>query len=642
MTRAPRDASSEIRIWCKLAGEKYKVVGFDPEAFTFNELLDHVAASLGVLGGGGSLEIIDSCAECGQEESAVVDSIDLIRSRDKFLFLPPPQLHPTDAVDHDQMGQRNNTAPAETGEASRNKRAYRVGAPRAVAYRPSQVVSSPEASYVVHDNRTTTTDTEMESTAALSSSTSRSKRGSAFLLSSDLPQDVELSCLMESTNPIADEHYLNPRSSIRSTASRILQQGMNHPGNFSWKSPQQLPASNVWLQSSVPTSSIDGGSSLGGTTPTGRAPKDQRDLKRVPEDMQEAMEEKGKGTSAGPKIICLSHPDDEKYLTEYHQLLRKQLEIYEFDPSPGERKSTAIGAVGIRCMHCSHLPLYKKRGDAQSYPSKLEYLYDTAVQFGIYHFPYCEQIDSSLRDEIIELRDKKVTLIGRKQFWLDCFRELGLYQASDGLRFSKESGGMEIPGGKVGQKSRTRPAAKRKKPIKYRDDDVTEKSVKADSQGSEPGVTTSSLGQPRVVCLRLEEDKKFLTEYHSLIREHLELFEYQESSCGKVSLPGRGDPVPGVVGLRCNRCFDLPSYQKAGLAVTFPSKLGLVYDSAMRVASEHLPYCQAVEEDVKERFRILKDKKVKLTGRRQYWFDCLVKLGLSQTQDGLRFTSVEE
>jgi hypothetical protein len=65
--------------------------------------------------------------------------------------------------------------------------------------------------------------------------------------------------------------------------------------------------------------------------------------------------------------IPLSLTCDDEQLSEYQMLVRKQLEIFEALPedvesnTQGRKKQVILGQVGIRCRHCSGLPL-RQRG----------------------------------------------------------------------------------------------------------------------------------------------------------------------------------------------------------------------------------------------------------------------------------------
>ena len=97
---------------------------------------------------------------------------------------------------------------------------------------------------------------------------------------------------------------------------------------------------------------------------------------------------KSKTTSArkGPgDTIPLSLPTDGKHLSGSACILRQQIEVFsatlEDTMARGARHRPPVGAVGIRCVHCLHLPYNKRARGAVTFPSCIRLMYQGVRNF---------------------------------------------------------------------------------------------------------------------------------------------------------------------------------------------------------------------------------------------------------------------
>lgn len=91
-------------------------------------------------------------------------------------------------------------------------------------------------------------------------------------------------------------------------------------------------------------------------------------------------EEKNKSiqsnTNTKNNIRLLSTKEDESHLPSLHILVRQNIEVFEASyedisaPSPGRKQPIKLHQVGIRCIHCSHLPFKERTKRAICYPSR--------------------------------------------------------------------------------------------------------------------------------------------------------------------------------------------------------------------------------------------------------------------------------
>jgi hypothetical protein len=134
---------------------------------------------------------------------------------------------------------------------------------------------------------------------------------------------------------------------------------------------------------------------------------------------------------------------DEGCLSQFQCLARQQIELFEAtkdDVEMGARgRNTAIveGQVGIRCMHCANLPPLSKKRAAVYFPTKLDRVYQTAVNMATIHLcQHCEHIPPSIRNELLHLQAQKYNSGGGKRYVARGVAQLGVVEAEDGLRFA--------------------------------------------------------------------------------------------------------------------------------------------------------------------------------------------------------------
>lgn len=140
--------------------------------------------------------------------------------------------------------------------------------------------------------------------------------------------------------------------------------------------------------------------------------------------------------------VSLAFPSDSSHLSEYQILLRQQLEFFTAKKSDaesniqGRKKSVRVGQVGIRCRHCAHLPLRQRGRGAVYYTTKLSGVYQAAQNMALSHLNRsCSVIPPEIRQNLVELHNRRDTAGGGKQYWADCCQSLGLYDEEYGIRF---------------------------------------------------------------------------------------------------------------------------------------------------------------------------------------------------------------
>lgn len=90
------------------------------------------------------------------------------------------------------------------------------------------------------------------------------------------------------------------------------------------------------------------------------------------------------------------------------------------------------------------------------------------------------------------------------------------------------------------------------------------------------------------------------------------------------------------VGIRCVFCSHQDIETRAMSAVSYPVSSSGIYESVKRWVKIHLPLCQSIPSDVKDKIVSL-EQVAFLATTRQYWIDSAKALGIDDTRSGLRF-----
>jgi hypothetical protein len=182
-------------------------------------------------------------------------------------------------------------------------------------------------------------------------------------------------------------------------------------------------------------------------------PETEEYLRRLAGEDAEAaaasgMEESSNGpvnrmTGRFPQILYITC--DSRDLSQYQQLLRKQIEFFEAGPAEvnaaaqGRNKPIVLGQVGIRCRHCAVVPPGARTRGAVYFPSKLEGIYQMAQNMASSHMgDQCKSIGHEIRAELLRLRGVHASTSGTgKASWAERAQVLGVFEDAFGLRYTE-------------------------------------------------------------------------------------------------------------------------------------------------------------------------------------------------------------
>jgi hypothetical protein len=104
----------------------------------------------------------------------------------------------------------------------------------------------------------------------------------------------------------------------------------------------------------------------------------------------------------------------------------------------GRNKPMALGQVGIRCKYCKRLPFACKGPQSVSYPSQITGIYNSVQQMFRLHLDACSCVPDEVRTKLEALKDSSSSRGGRKQYWVDSAKRLGLCDTPHGIHFGRD------------------------------------------------------------------------------------------------------------------------------------------------------------------------------------------------------------
>ena len=142
----------------------------------------------------------------------------------------------------------------------------------------------------------------------------------------------------------------------------------------------------------------------------------------------------------------LGLPEDKFWLSELQCFIRANFcEIFaanqhdlQVHACSGRNKPIVLGQVGVRCKHCKNLTVGARAPQSVSYPSLLSGIYNSVQQMLRLHADVCQSIPPDVRRTLESLKDSSSTRGGRKQYWVDSAKRLGLVDTEHGIYFSRD------------------------------------------------------------------------------------------------------------------------------------------------------------------------------------------------------------
>ena len=278
--------------------------------------------------------------------------------------------------------------------------------------------------------------------------------------------------------------------------------------------------------------------------------------------------------------ISLSLADDMDVLSRLHCFMRRFcVEVFSASkedvclPRYGKSHGVKViaGQVGIRCLFCKHRKPGNRPERAVCFPSSLRNIYHSIETWQRRHSAVCEDIPEWVRQCLRELMESsKSRAGGRRQYWEDSAKLLGLVDSSQGVRFSRPPGDLR----------------------KHK---------------------TISLATPTFASRPIvhPDDREYVTEYLYLLMDQMETcrFTEEDRSGGRSKIK---DNEVGLPGMQCKHCQG-----KAGFGRYFPTKTSaLALANSDRNIFNHLQKCRRCPLDVKSQLLQLSANQTQPKNRR--------------------------
>lgn len=329
-------------------------------------------------------------------------------------------------------------------------------------------------------------------------------------------------------------------------------------------------------------------------------------------------------------------------------------------PAPGRKHAVTVGQVGLRCIHCRHTTRSSERVKrAVCYPSSIKRIYRTVIDMKLDHFLHCKFVPQSLKDTLNALKANNTRSTGTTmQYFIRAASTLGMVDGPSGVRIQegKDLGPdatllhCALTVGKSILSSRSSSSAKVKG---WKANENLKSGVKSDLRInkthsiSSEGTSNLSICENNVpselftgkISLSLPEDKMSLSPLRCFLREQVCAFSATEEDIA-VRTPTTFAVSVGQVGIGCIHCMGLPAKLRMNRAVCFPFSIGRIYQSVADIQRFHLSECKMVPKDARETFIKLQSQSSKGSkglATRQYWVTSAKKIGLVNSNKGIRF-----
>ena len=282
--------------------------------------------------------------------------------------------------------------------------------------------------------------------------------------------------------------------------------------------------------------------------------------------------------------VSLMLPQDSENLSPLHCFMRRYcVEAFcatEEDltvPRYGKAHSGKVtyGQVGIRCLHCKHRPATERQERAVCFPSSLKNIYHSIETWQRRHSVVCQDIPVWIKTSMMDLMQRsRAGSGGRRQYWEESARLVGMATTSQGVRFVRKPGylGAEM-------KEETSPA------------------LVEEQRASLPIVR--------------KEDKEIVTDYLYTLLEQMETCQFteQDRSGGRSKI--KHYPV-GFPGMQCKHCAG-----KCGVGRYFPASLpAMASANSDRNIFNHIIKCRKAPVYIREKLQALQKEHASMKNRR--------------------------
>eukprot|EP00551_Chaetoceros_affinis_P016755 CAMPEP_0203693962 /NCGR_PEP_ID=MMETSP0091-20130426/5806_1 /ASSEMBLY_ACC=CAM_ASM_001089 /TAXON_ID=426623 /ORGANISM="Chaetoceros affinis, Strain CCMP159" /LENGTH=323 /DNA_ID=CAMNT_0050565185 /DNA_START=163 /DNA_END=1134 /DNA_ORIENTATION=- len=155
--------------------------------------------------------------------------------------------------------------------------------------------------------------------------------------------------------------------------------------------------------------------------------------------------------------------------------------------------------------------------------------------------------------------------------------------------------------------------------------------------------TQSPSRKTEVLSLSMPGDKDSLSDRQCYVRSHfVELFAATEADVASRHSKGAQKLHVNQIGIRCKHCTHFRSKDRAERAMCYPSSISRIYQTVADMQRFHFAACGAIPSEMKSLYKSLKTTRPRGVGSPQaYWITSAKELGLSDTENGIRYKSTQ-
>eukprot|EP00521_Asterionellopsis_glacialis_P008653 CAMPEP_0195285526 /NCGR_PEP_ID=MMETSP0707-20130614/3325_1 /TAXON_ID=33640 /ORGANISM="Asterionellopsis glacialis, Strain CCMP134" /LENGTH=817 /DNA_ID=CAMNT_0040345029 /DNA_START=337 /DNA_END=2790 /DNA_ORIENTATION=+ len=292
------------------------------------------------------------------------------------------------------------------------------------------------------------------------------------------------------------------------------------------------------------------------------------------------------GITCYPGSTSLALPGDDDILSPLHCFMRKYgVEAFSAEPDdvarPRYGKAHAarvvVGQVGIRCLHCKHRPVSERPERAVCYPSSLRNIYHSIETWQRKHSPACTDMPRAMKERLDGLiNGSRKSAGGRRQYWEESAKKLGMVDTPAGVRFAREPGYIEteVAGGA---------------PTFTPDGGGSSMSDLNMSQSSIPHTVSVPLVSPET------DDTTLVSGFLFCLMSQMETCQFTEEDRAGNRSKVKDCPI-GFPGMQCKHCRGV-----AGLGRYFPSSIdALALANSDRNICNHVMKCRKCPQEIKD------------------------------------------
>eukprot|EP00816_Leptocylindrus_hargravesii_P005594 CAMPEP_0196826478 /NCGR_PEP_ID=MMETSP1362-20130617/93641_1 /TAXON_ID=163516 /ORGANISM="Leptocylindrus danicus, Strain CCMP1856" /LENGTH=925 /DNA_ID=CAMNT_0042207051 /DNA_START=80 /DNA_END=2857 /DNA_ORIENTATION=- len=137
-------------------------------------------------------------------------------------------------------------------------------------------------------------------------------------------------------------------------------------------------------------------------------------------------------------------------LSDLHSFVRQHcIEVFsctaedvEKHPRSKGTRRARLGQVGLRCVHCKHLPLRELANQSISFPTSTAHIYESVRNWHRFHFDLCRHIPRDIRQKYNALkrleRSSKTGRFATKEYFTESAKRMGMVDTRSGIFFSDD------------------------------------------------------------------------------------------------------------------------------------------------------------------------------------------------------------